>query len=229
MNHLAVVDGGEIVAALPLFAVRSWLTGNRLVSVPFATFSDPLLSTPEDMGILLDAVLNLSNNIGAKYVEIRITALDSEIADSRFDVSSQYKWTYLPLDCEPNELKKRFSRASIRKPLNQAIRRNLQLRIAEKKSELLTFYKLYIMLRKRLGLPPQPFLYFESLWDEFFHQGNLTLLLALYQDNIIAGHLLFKYKSRVSGEFAAWHQEYQHLRKFKGRTQVLKFRDLNIF
>jgi hypothetical protein len=83
-HHLAVVDGEEIVAALPIFAVRSWLTGKRLVSVPFATLSDPLLSALEDMGILLDAVLNLSNKIGAKYVEIRTTALISAIFIAQF-------------------------------------------------------------------------------------------------------------------------------------------------
>ena len=33
----------HIKAALPVYQVKSWMTGNKLVSIPFATLSDPLV------------------------------------------------------------------------------------------------------------------------------------------------------------------------------------------
>ena len=44
-------------AALPIYAVESGLMGRRLVSIPFATLCDPLVTDPADMEILGDAVL----------------------------------------------------------------------------------------------------------------------------------------------------------------------------
>ena len=37
-----LLNGSEIKAAMPIFQVKSWLTGQRLVSIPFASLCDPL-------------------------------------------------------------------------------------------------------------------------------------------------------------------------------------------
>ena len=45
-RYLAILsDDNSIRAALPVFEIRSILTGNRLVSIPFATNCDPLISS----------------------------------------------------------------------------------------------------------------------------------------------------------------------------------------
>ena len=62
--YFALLDNsGNIQAALPIFEVKSWLTGNRLVSIPFATLCDPLISKSEEMAILLEAVLEYSEEL----------------------------------------------------------------------------------------------------------------------------------------------------------------------
>jgi hypothetical protein len=38
-------ERGEIVGGLPIYEVRSHLTGNRLVSIPYATLCDPLVDS----------------------------------------------------------------------------------------------------------------------------------------------------------------------------------------
>src|SRR5438552_243855 len=57
-RFLALRDGltGQIRAGLPLYTVTSWLLGNRIVSVPFASACDPLISTPEEFALLLPAI-----------------------------------------------------------------------------------------------------------------------------------------------------------------------------
>src|SRR5580658_8386102 len=47
---------GEIQAGLPLYTLKSWLLGNRAVSVPFASFCDPLISSGEEFDQLLPMI-----------------------------------------------------------------------------------------------------------------------------------------------------------------------------
>ena len=63
-------DGRALRAGLPVYEVRSWLTGNRLVAAPFATLCDPLVSGPEDLGLLLDKVMQTARDRRSKHVEI---------------------------------------------------------------------------------------------------------------------------------------------------------------
>ena len=54
-------DSGEhIQAAFPAYHVSSWLTGDRMVSVPFANICDPLILKTEDFTRLLEAVKDIS-------------------------------------------------------------------------------------------------------------------------------------------------------------------------
>src|ERR1043165_8425904 len=62
---------GEIQAGLPVYAVKSWLLGNRTVSVPFASFCDPLISRPEDLSILLEEIHDFARRSRSRRIEIR--------------------------------------------------------------------------------------------------------------------------------------------------------------
>jgi CelD/BcsL family acetyltransferase involved in cellulose biosynthesis len=67
------------------------------------------------------------------------------------------------------------------------------------------------MTRKRLGLPPQPYVFFESLWTTFFESGRLSLLLAKKNGEATAALILFKFKDRVSAEIAASDERYRDI------------------
>ena len=69
----AMVDDESqaIVAGIPVYTVRSWLLGNRVVSVPFATLSDPLVSDADQLDALLVRVKKLVAETSARYLEIR--------------------------------------------------------------------------------------------------------------------------------------------------------------
>lgn len=203
--YLALVDQtkNEIKAALPLFEVKSWLTGLRLVSIPFATLCDPLFFQSADIEELFDAAINLSAKLGAPFIEIRAFMSAPTITDIRFVNHNFYKHHYLKLECEPEELKKTFHRTCVRQRISRAIKSNLTLISGSNESDLRSFYRLYVFTRKRLGLPPQPYTFFKSLWDTFYLTGRLQLLLANYEGKPIAGLILLKWKDRVSAEFAA--------------------------
>lgn len=212
-HYLALFDEKKntIKAAIPFFEVRSWLTGKKLVSIPFATLCDPLISSSMDFESLFESALNLSKKLGTSYIEIRTHKSPSLIQDDRLGSTHFYKHHYLPLESEPEQLKKSFHRTCVRQRISRALRSNLTLKVADSESDLCDFYRLYLITRKRLGLPPQPYVFFKSLWDTFFESKQISLLLAVKDTKAIAGLILFKFKERVSAEVIASDNTYRDL------------------
>lgn len=203
--YFALLDdqGANIEAALPIFEVKSWLTGKRMVSIPYATLCDPLISTTDDMKDLLQAVMNLSDELKSRYVEIRTLHSTSFIQDERFGRSNFFKHHFLQLEEEPERMKKRFHRSCVRQKIARAIKNKLKTRLVIDSSGLSEFYRLQLMTRKRLGLPCQPYIFFESLWEVFSPAGQVAVILAEKGSAVIGGLLVFRFKDRVSIEFAA--------------------------
>lgn len=195
--------GENIEAALPIFEVKSWLTGKRLVSMPFATLCDPLISTTDDMNELLQAVMKLSEKLKSRYIEIRTLYSSPLIQDERFGRSNFFKHHFFRLQEEPERMKKRFHRSCVRQKITRAEKNKLEKRLVTDSAGLLEFYRLQLITRKRLGLPCQPLIFFESLWRSFSPVGQVRIILAEKDNVAIAGLLIFCFKDRVSIEFAA--------------------------
>lgn len=199
----------KILAALPVFDVKSWITGRRLVSIPYATLCDPLVSTAEEMDLLLKAVLKLSEELKCSYVEIRTLSSSNFMRSNGFGEIDFFKHHYLMLKDSPDQLKKRFHRTCVRQRISRAKKSNLTLLAGHEAEHLDKFYKLHLVTRRRLARPPQPYQFFKNLWEAF--PDNLTLLIAQTGRMPIAGLILLKFKDRVSAEFAASDEAFRDL------------------
>lgn len=210
-HYLIVLDekGTHIRSALPLFEVRSWLTGNRLVSVPFATLCDPLISSSEDFEPLMDEALELAGALKISRIQIRMLAADGLIQDERLSSTRFYQHHYLSLEPEPDKLLRTFDRTCVRQKIARAGKSRLTLRRAEVKSDLFEFYRVFCMTQKRLGLPPLPYVFFLALWDAFAPTGNMVVFMAEKEGRVIAGIILFMFRERASLEMAGWDEAYQ--------------------
>lgn len=211
-HYLAVIDAdGKMHAALPLFFVKSWLLGRRLVSIPFATLSDPLVKTDDDMQALLKGAFDLSKRLRVSCLEIRSYQSSLLRLDDRFSCSDFYKHHYLLVDNKLEELWKSFHRTNVRQRIQRAQNSSLSLKVADTESDLIKFFNLHKTTRKKLCLPPQPYMLFKQLWDIFSPSKQITLLMAQNADQTIACLMLFKYKDRVSAEFLASDYNYRNL------------------
>lgn len=189
----------EIVAGIPIYSVKSWVTHKRLVSSPFATISDPLLSSPDDMDMLWPSIQDLFKRISASYIELKTWHFSFPNMDLNIGVSEPYVHQYLILDREPEELKKGFTR-NCRRDISKALRSPVTLKVGRKKENLADFYQIYLKTRKRLGLPPIPCNFFNALWETFGSTDHLTLLLAVHNGESVAALLILKFKDMVIGE-----------------------------
>ena len=64
-------DDRDVGNAIPFCAVASWLTGRRLVSLPFSDHCQPLVDDPSRLRDILDQVTADARRSGWRYVQIR--------------------------------------------------------------------------------------------------------------------------------------------------------------
>jgi hypothetical protein len=201
----------RIEAGLPVFHVRSLLTGSRLVSAPFATLFDPLVSTPGQVQQLLPALQELCVNLKAKSIEVRTLSAGRLMADDSFATCCFYKHHYLDLAVGPDALMKSFHRTCVRQRICRAKECNLMLSVGKSESDMKEFYRLYKLTRRRVSRPVQPYRFIKGIWDAFRPDGRAELLLAFKEGTAIGGLLLLKFNQRVSAEYAVSDENFKNV------------------
>ncbi len=225
-KHIVIQDheSTKILAGLPVFYVKSWLMGDRLVSAPFAMICDPLVTNPTDLSNINDYLLQLHKKVKTDYIEVRTTGHTILNEDSQFSASGGYQMHEVNVNKDPVHLFHSFHKKSVRVLIAKAEKAGLKIRHGEQNEDLTVFYKIFVQSRLRLGLPPIPFVFFKSLWQVFHPKGLLNLMLATYQGNVIGGLLLLEYKDSLIAEYACDLMEY---RKF-GVNQFLDWEAIKL-
>ena len=191
-GHFPVLEderSGEILAGVPIYTVESWLFGNKLISVPFATACDPLISSPSDMKLLFTHLVELYERTSARAMELRTMSRRDLIDNPDLAISNAYKHHYLELGGCATELKERFSKTAVRQMIVKAEKAGIKVERRQGYGDLEAFYRLLMDTRKRLGLPQIPFKFFDSLWAKF-GVSNLVLFLASTEHKRAIGGLM---------------------------------------
>lgn len=199
----AVIDDetGEILAGVPVYTVKSWLLGNRVVSVPFATLSDPLVSSCDELRVLLDPVRRLGEDTSSRYTEIRTFRSASLFSESGMRASHSFIHHFIRLDRPLETIRMTLGRTAVRQRISKAEKLGLEVENAAAWEDMEIFYERLCQTRRRLSLPPIPLRFFRSLWQELMPAGHLTLLLARYRNDVVGGVLVVKWKNTFALEY----------------------------
>ena len=209
-QRFAVVDSkdGEILAGIPVYTVNSFLTGKRMVSIPFATMCDPLTTSQNYLEMLIKHIIGMQNQQRCRYLELRSSFANEGLKNTQLTEHLFFVQHYLKLDVPPEALFKTFHRTCTRQRINRAKKSDLQLLRGESERELKIFYTLYTAARKRLALPPMPYHFLRNLWSTFAPKNQIEVLVALKDQVPIAAIITFTFNRRVSIEFAASDDHY---------------------
>jgi hypothetical protein len=151
----------SLTNGIVLCRVRSWLTGRRLVSVPFADHCDLLVERAEDWEPIFE-VLRTSVETGTwKYVEIR-PGSSSVPTPSAFRECASYCLHTLSLRPSLSEIFRGLHRSSTQSKIRRA-ERILDCEEGRSDALLEKFYRLHLLTRRRHRLPPQPIDWFRNL------------------------------------------------------------------
>ena len=194
--YLAYLDGGRMKAMLPLMLVRSWLTGTRLVSLPFSNICGPA-GDAGLYGALLEKALEIRGRTGARALEIRTQSDLAAIEDERFSRVSYFITSIMDLHPDPDELWKRIKDGSVRTEVRQAVKKGVEFRLGKGIEDLRAFYHLFAVNRLRHGVPVTRFHFFRNVWN-ILGPGKRVLFLAEVEGRPTAGLLALGFNKVMS-------------------------------
>ncbi len=159
--YTSSAPGDPLTNSIVFCQVRSWITGHRLVSLPFSDHCEPLVNSIDELRSLLSQPESELQEKQWKYIELRPESLDysTEATES----AEQYFLHVLDLNPDIQELHKRLHGDSIRRKIQRAEREHLTLETGSSETLLSEFYKLHVVTRQRQQLPPHPESWFRNV------------------------------------------------------------------
>jgi CelD/BcsL family acetyltransferase involved in cellulose biosynthesis len=154
--------GQPLTDGIAFCEVRSWITGRRLVSLPFADHAEPLLDSAWN-------AMDLNNWMRAersahhwKYVEIR--PVSSERDSVSLLAPNRYFWLHsLDLSSSPQLLFSRLHKSCFQRRIVHAERQQLSYERGVSPQLISEFYRLLMVTRRRHRALPQPRSWFRNL------------------------------------------------------------------
>ena len=198
---------GQLEGIVPFLLIKSWLTGKRLVSLPFTSYCNLLAPSSELKHILHFA---LEHHPDIDYLELKfLENVENECTILKEQFS--YLTHILDLDASLEQLLKSFHNTSVRQRIKRAERNNLELKIADKEEDLWKFYELEIAVRRKHGLPPQPYKFFSNMWKILKPQKSLFVPMIKHKGRIIAAAIVLRFKDTAYIEYSASDQNFLKL------------------
>ncbi|MBX3300776.1 MAG: GNAT family N-acetyltransferase [Nitrospira sp.] len=200
--------------ALLCCLVRSWLTGDRVVSLPFTDHCEPLVEYIEQLRALCAHLEALRRIQGWRYAEVR-TSRASLSATESFRECTIYQWHRLDLRPSLDALYKGFHKDCIRRRICHAERQGLRYEEGRNESLVRSFYDLIVLTRLRKHLPPQPFKWFQNLVACM--GKDVCIRLAFKGGRPVAGILTMNHGKTMSYKYGGSDARFNHL----GTTPML--------
>ena len=154
--------GEPLRSALLFCRVRSWMTGARLVSLPFSDHCEPLVASRDTLGRMLEVLQTLLLNEG-RYIEMR--PLTAVAGAQGFVPSAEYCLHTVNLRADLTAVFEGFHRSHVQRSVRKAERLGVQVDAGRSSDLLDVFYSLHTITRCRHGVPVQPRSWFQNVID----------------------------------------------------------------
>ncbi len=180
--------------------VDSWLTGHRLVSLPFSDHCDPLVDRQADLEAILSSVAQQARRDHLRYAELRpLCQLDTPNAP--FLPCGTFCFHQLDLTPSLDTLLRNCHKDSIQRKIRRAEREGLAYEEGRSESLLDAFFRLLLLARKRHHLPPQPKRWFQNL---IACSGNTLKIRTAFKDREpVAAILTLRHKDTLVYKYGA--------------------------
>lgn len=220
-RYFSLIENGRVSALVPVMEIRSFLTGNRGVSLPFTDFCEPVLDEGVSFGELFREVSEFGKRRGWKYLELRggdgfftpeSFLLQSRIqAPKRPKASCSYLVHTLDLTGEDGDLLNRL-RDSTRRNIRKAQSQGVEIRFRDTAEAMEDFVRLNVLTRKRHGLPPQPWWFFRNFHQEIVDKGKGIVGLAYHKGRAVSANVFCFWEREAIFKYGASDMDVQEVR-----------------
>ena len=184
--------GATLANAVVFCRVRSWLTGARLVSLPFSDHCQPLIDAP-DLEAVLDHLQQERKSQRLRYIELRPLANDTPLsAQQGFSSSERFHFHAIDLRPKLDAIYENLHGNCIRRKIRRSERDGLVYESGRSDALLQKFRHLLLLTRRRHQLPPQPPSWFQNILDAL---GEYVTIHVASKDGVpVASIMTFTYK-----------------------------------
>ena len=194
-------------AILPLMEVNSWLTGRRGVALPFTDDCEPLFSDAAAAKNLMQAALEFGKRRGWKSIEWRG---GRELFDDA-PASLSFYGHSMNLEANEDELFARLE-SSVRRAIRKAEKGGVTASVSNSLDSIKMFYSLQCRTRRKHGLPPQPFAFFQNIYEQILSKDLGVIVSASHEGRPIAASVYFQLGKQAVYKYGAADEAFQHLR-----------------
>lgn len=188
--------------------VKSLITGNRLVSLPFTDHAEPLLNEAGDSFDPTEWMRTERRKQHWKYIELR--PLSWEMHPDSPLVASQSFWIHtLNLTPTIDQLFRNLHKSCVQRRIRRAEREQLSYEKGWSEELFHDFYRLLMITRRRHHLLPQPRSWFRNL--AACMGPNVEIRLARKDDIPIAAILTLGHRRTVVYKYGCSNERFHHL------------------
>jgi len=199
--------GEPLVDGVVFCEVRSWITGRRLVSLPFADHAEPLINDPAQIHEFQEWMRNELGRRHWRYIELRPLSGDFHTGDS-LKVSQTFWFHTLDLSPQIGQIFQRCHKSCIQRRILHAERQGLSYEKGRSEQVLNDFYRLLVITRERHNLLPQPFSWFRNLLQCFGPNAEIRVLRT--GNTPIAAILTLRHRGTVVFKYGCSDQRFHH-------------------
>jgi len=191
--------------------VKSWITGRRMVSLPFSDHCDLLANSAVEQEELVVHACESVTHDGCAHVELRPATAGEPAWSTAMTLqpSERFYLHKLPLDTPLDTLFHNLHKNCIQRKIRRAEREGLVYQSARSELLLQKFYGLLLRTRRRHGLPPQPLRWFRNLAGSMGE--NLTIRLVCKNDYPVAAMLTLSHKTTVTYKYGCSDERFHSL------------------
>jgi CelD/BcsL family acetyltransferase involved in cellulose biosynthesis len=190
--------GGDLRDAILFCGVASWVTGRRLISLPFSDHCDPLVDGPDRLRELLADVRADASRRGWRYVQVRPRG-EQVIADGFERDEANYLYT-IDLGRDVDAIFAAIKKNN-RYDIRRAERTALRPVVGRDAAFVRAYFRLHALTRSTQGVPPQPYAWFENLARCLGDRLDIHLLLD--GDTPIAGLVTIQFRDQLMLKYSA--------------------------
>lgn len=200
--------GRPLTDGLVYCEVKSWVTGNRLVSLPFSDHADILLSEDVESSEFENWVTSASLLSRWKYIEFRPVRWKPH-RESQLAASQHFSLHILSLAPSCEQLFANLHKDCMQRRVRHAEREYLTYERGSSEDLLSEFYRLLLITRRRHLLLPQPRAWFSNLLSTMGR--SLEIRLARKNGIPIAAILTLRHDKTVVYKYGCSDQRFHHL------------------
>jgi hypothetical protein len=171
----------ELRNGLVFCRVNSWLTGCRLVSLPFSDHCEPICDSAEEIHSLISYSQAVMERQGWQYLELRPVNEDFGGPGAEFGFRAAGSFYLHVIDLRPDldDVFRSLNKDSVRRRIQRGEHAGLIEKCGTSPDLLRDFYNLLVTTRSRHHLPPPPYAWFQNIVQCL---GNDLEIRAAYKD-----------------------------------------------